>query len=372
MGAATFCSSKEGNIKITFLSFYSGRVNRGVETFTHELANNLVDLGNEVTVYQAGEKSDGSRYKIIRPYIVVDWSHKIRTNTVFRKLLSDYWSLKIFQFTIKVVSGLMRKDVDIVIPLNGGWQSVIIRIFSFFKGAKVIISGQSGPGYDDKFNLFTFPDAFVGLTDYQSKWAKKVNSKVRVEKIPNGIDIEKFSLKDSLIKTRLKKPIVLIVSALVAIKRIDLTIKAVAKTNASLLIVGDGELRDGLEVLAQKLIPDRFEFAKYDYQDMPKVYPVANVFAFSTQPWESFGIVMLEAMANNIPVVASDDPIRHEIVSDAGIVVDVENTEAYAKALQKALGKKWGNIPRTRAKEFSWDLIAEKYNNLFKSLLNAN
>jgi len=73
-------------------------------------------------------------------------------------------------------------------------------------------------------------------------------------------------------------------------------------------------------------------------------------------------------MATGLPVVATNDPIRHEIVGDAGILVDPTNTEEYAEALQKALDTNWGNKPRKQAEKFSWDEIAEKYDNLFKEL----
>ena len=37
-------------MKIAFLSFYSGEVYRGVETFVHELGNRLVQMGHEVVI----------------------------------------------------------------------------------------------------------------------------------------------------------------------------------------------------------------------------------------------------------------------------------------------------------------------------------
>ena len=43
-------------MKIAFLSFYSGVVYRGVETFVHELANRLHNSGHNITVYQFGAK----------------------------------------------------------------------------------------------------------------------------------------------------------------------------------------------------------------------------------------------------------------------------------------------------------------------------
>ncbi len=98
------------------------------------------------------------------------------------------------------------------------------------------------------------------------------------------------------------------------------------------------------------------------------MYRSADLFTFSTVPWESFGIVLVEAMASGLPVVATDDPIRREIVGDAGLFVDPIDTDAYAAAIQKALDTDWGNKPRLQAEKFSWDKIAKQYETLFNSL----
>ncbi len=360
-------------MKIAFISFYSGQVNRGVETYAHELANRLEGLGNEVTVYQGGKKKTDAIYKVKTIARPINWSEKSGDNTFLRKLFLDYRSLQIALFSVEVVSDMIRQDYDIVVPLNGGWQALFIKLVTLLKGIKMVVSGQSGPGRDDKFNLFMFPSAFIGFTDFQCKWAKGVNGYVRIEKIPNGVDTTKFNKNGSKIKTKLKHPIVLISAALVPIKRIDLTIQAVAKLeNVSLLIAGDGELKTELEKLGNQLLPGRFEIRKFSYDQMPKVYRQADVFAFSTQSWESFGIVILEALATNVPVVVSDDPIRKEIIGNAGYTVNVSDIGKYSEALNKSIIKKWNNIPVDRATRYSWDIIADKYNKLFQSLTNEN
>jgi glycosyltransferase involved in cell wall biosynthesis len=184
--------------------------------------------------------------------------------------------------------------------------------------------------------------------------------------ISNGVDLKKFSV----IKSK-PENIVLSVGAFTVAKRHDLTIRAVEKLeNTKLIIVGGGgdkkqEITDlGLKTLGK----DGFEVVSITHDKMPEIYKKADVLAFPTVPWESFGIAMVEAMATGLPVVATNDPIRHEIVGDAGILVDPTNTEEYAEALQKALDTNWGNKPRKQAEKFSWDEIAEKYDNLFKEL----
>jgi len=351
-------------MKIAFLSFYSGVVARGVETYVHELANGLTDLGNEVTVYQDGKKLDGAKYKTVTIPVNVDWSKK-GSYTPF----VNYYALKVKKFTGKVLNQI-DKDTDLIFPTNGQWQSLLCSIWAKKNKKKIVISGQSGPGMDDRINILTFPNAFVGLTEFQCKWAKKANKFVNVQNIPNGVDLKEFAPGKGNIKLNVKNPVILCVAALEDWKRQDLAIRAVSKLkDASLVLVGKGDQKEYLEKLGKELLPGRFEIMSFDHKDMPGVYKTADIFTFPTIPWESFGIVMVEAMATNLPVVATDDPIRREIVGGAGILVDPTNTEVYAKALQKALDTNWGDKPRMQAEKFSWDEIAKKYEDLFKTFV---
>lgn len=351
-------------MKIVFLSFYSGELYRGVETFIHELANRLILFGNDIAVYQNGPTVPGARYVTKTIGLDVDWKHK-KSYAHF----TNYYSLRIRDFTKQVLKDI-GKDTDIIFPTNGDWETLFCSLWAKWHRKKVIISGQSGPGADDKINLFTFPDAFVALTEFQKKWAKRANPFVRIEKIPNGVDIVKFSKNAVPIKTNLQRPIILSVAAFDPWKRLDLTIKALAKLDkGSLLLVGRGEKEKELKALGESLLGGRFQILSFPHQEMPGVYAAADLFAYPTVPWESFGIVLVEAMANNLAVVANDDPIRREIVGDAGFFVDPTDADGYARVLEKALNTNWGNKPRQQAEKFSWDKIAEKYEEIFRSLI---
>jgi glycosyltransferase involved in cell wall biosynthesis len=169
----------------------------------------------------------------------------------------------------------------------------------------------------------------------------------------------------------LKKPIVLAVGAFTEQKRMDLVIRAVAKLdNTSLLIVGGGgDLKDEINDLGIKTLgKERFATMTVPFEQMPEVYRTADVFTLASASSESFGNVLVEAMASGVPVVATDDPARREIVGDAGILVNPENSDEYAASLKRAMETAWGERPRKQAEKFSWDIISEKYEELFKEL----
>lgn len=355
-------------MKIAFLSLFNDKVDRGAETFVKEVASRLV-VDNEVTVFQAGLQKSNLGYFVKQVKLNGDFNKEAEHMSLAKRFFLDYWSIKVFIFTLKLLPELWKNKFDVVIPINGGWQPALVRLVTWGYGGKMVISGQSGKGWDDLNNLWSFPDLFVALSRNARDWAKRTNPFVKSIIIPNGVDLDKFTPSGEKLKTNLKLPIVLCVGALTSGKRIDLAIKAVSRTNASLLIVGSGSARGPLKELANKMLRNRFEIISLPYEDMPKAYRIAQVFTLPSKSYHSFEIVLVEAMAAGLPVVANNDPIRREIVGKAGILVDPENVEGYAKAIKSVLSKNWKSIPRDQAQRFNWDSIALNYKKQFQLIV---
>lgn len=307
-------------MRILFINKYQNKVFRGAETFVYELSRRL-SKNHEVDV------------------------------------ISDvnYFSL-------------LNKKYDVIIPTNGRWQVILIRKIAWLTGAKMIVSGQSGIGWDDRVNLYTFPNVFITLSSKALNWARKVNPFVKSVYIPNGVDLDKFKIGNKGTKT------ILAVGAATKQKRLDLVIKAVAKLEGINLLIasGGGDMIEEVKRMGKEILGKRFEMVSVPFDKMPGIYERADVFTLPSSSSESFGNVLVEAMASNLPAVATDDPIRREIVGDAGLFVDPTDTDEYAKALQKALDTNWAGGPRKQAEKFSWDEIAKSYNQLFAELRIKN
>jgi len=139
----------------------------------------------------------------------------------------------------------------------------------------------------------------------------------------------------------------------------------------SLLILGGDRDQGMVTALAEKLLGrERFMLMKVSPAEIPKFYRNSDLFTLPSNEFEAFGIVYLEALASGLPVVATDDALRKEIIRDAGILVNPEDIDVYAKALEKALKTDWGDKPRNQAKKFSWDKVVKKYESLFQELTN--
>jgi glycosyltransferase involved in cell wall biosynthesis len=328
-------------MKIAILNIYHGLVDRGAETFVKEISQRLAK-DHEVKIF-SGKRIPPGR-----------WPHLWR-------FFLDPQGLVIALFTLRCLRAIWREKYKVVIPLNGGWQAGLVRLITWLYGGKVVVSGQSGMGWDDINNLWSFPNVFIALSSAAADWARKVNPFVKVIYIPNGVDLKKF-------KPGKRTKLVLCVGALTSQKRIDLVIRAVARTKSlKLLVVGDGGLKNKIVNLGVRLLGDRFKLMKFPYAEMPEVYRKAGVFTLPSLPSEAFGNVLVEAMAANLPVVATDDPVRREIVGEAGLFIDPTDPQQYCANLIRALETDWGNKPREQVEKFDWDKIANQFKDLIES-----
>lgn len=336
-------------LKIAFFSLTQNFTQRGAETFVGELSKRL-EKNYEVTIITQNKP------------LLKRWPFLWR-------LYIDPQGLQVLWFTIKNSPKVLKEKYNIVISLNGGWQVLLLRLATLLSGGKLIISGQSGKGWDDRVNLWSFPNCFIAISTRLMNWAKGVNPFVRVKYIPNGVDIDKFKPVGERINFNLEKPIILCVGALTHEKRVELAIKAVSKMQkGSLVVVGEGPLKEKLLNLGNKFLGTRFTLTSADFSEIQKYYRGADLFTLPSPWFRSFEIVIVEAMASNLPVVVNDDPIRVEIVGHGGLLVNPENEAEYVKALEKALSLNWGTEPRKQAEKFSWDIVAERYEELFLEL----
>jgi glycosyltransferase involved in cell wall biosynthesis len=135
--------------------------------------------------------------------------------------------------------------------------------------------------------------------------------------------------------------------------------------DTSLVIVGGkGWPYERLFQQVQDLgLRDRVCFAGYvEDVDLPAVYNLACAFVFPSL-YEGFGIPPLEAMACGVPVIAADNSSLPEVVGDAGLLIDAQDTEALAHALSQLLGdsalcQKLVDRGLARAKQFTWERAA--------------
>lgn len=142
------------------------------------------------------------------------------------------------------------------------------------------------------------------------------------------------------------------------------------------MVVGDGPARADLERKAREgRCGEKVAFLGAR-RDVPQLLQAMDLFAFPSL-WEGFGTSLVEAMAGEVPVVASDLPSVREIIPDEryGLLVPPQDVNALARAILES----WrdGAFRQSRvaaAKErafqyFSLSKVTEAYEGLFQELL---
>lgn len=350
-------------MKLAIVNFYQDQNLRGGETFVEALKNNLSPKV-ETVIYSA--KSEES--PLPPQWSVLHHRHPLRY------LFLDLPKIYELIFTLKIIPKILKQKPDLIMPCNSGWQALILSVLAKIIGAKLVISGQSGPGWDDRWNLFVKPDLFIALTKFNQSWAQKAALwQTKIIYIPNGVDLKLFKPTGPKIKLDLKGKVIAVIAANSPSKRIDLTIKAVSMLkNASLLLIGDGELKEKIDQLANKTLgKDRFLHLVLPHSEIPKYLRSADIFTMVSETSESFGIVYLEALACGLGIITRDDPSRREIIADAGLFVkNPEDPKEYALVLQKALQQDWSTKSIARTKNYLWSNIAADYERNFNLLLD--
>jgi len=145
-----------------------------------------------------------------------------------------------------------------------------------------------------------------------------------------------------------------------------------------LVICGDGPDRLRLEsfVKSNNMAKSVEFLGRVPYEKVPEIFNEASIFIFPTL-YEPFGLVAVEAMATELPVIASNVGALPEIVDDkCGILVPPKDDKQLAEAIElliddEKLRTEMGKYGRQKVKNmFSWKKNAEQTLNAYNEILD--
>ncbi|UBX52503.1 glycosyltransferase [Acinetobacter pseudolwoffii] len=175
----------------------------------------------------------------------------------------------------------------------------------------------------------------------QSLIQKGAFSPDNLHTVYNGVDLNKFN-KLVLHQQQKDKVKILAVGRFSEAKDYPNLLHAIAilrdqtNTEFHLEIAGDGELRPILEALIQKLRLEQQVTLLGKRADIPDLLCQADIFVLASV-FEGLPTVVLEAMACQCYVIATDCGGTSEIMGDTGQLVPIKNSQALADAMQRAL-----------------------------------
>ena len=212
----------------------------------------------------------------------------------------------------------------------------------------------------------------------------------KVEIIEPGVDLNLFKPQNKNDSKKLlglnNEPVLLYVGRIDPIKGLSVLIEAMNllnyKDRPKLLVIGDNNqsnptMLNVLEIIERyELQEDVVFIGATEQPNLPLYYNAADICVIPSH-YESFGLVALEAMACNTPVIGTKVPGLESIITDQinGLLIIPNSPKILAEKIKLLISDK--NLSKLisinglkKSKEMTWDSTAEKMTYLYRSLIN--
>jgi len=140
----------------------------------------------------------------------------------------------------------------------------------------------------------------------------------------------------------------------------------------TLSLAGEGENLEKIKNLVKKNhLENRVKFLGF-VKDIKKVYQTHDIFILSSN-WEGFGLVVVEAMAASLPVVASNVTGLKEVVGEAGLLFEKGNEKELAKKIKllgenRIIREEYISKGKKQVKKYDIKMLAAETIKLYKQL----
>jgi phosphatidylinositol alpha-mannosyltransferase len=189
--------------------------------------------------------------------------------------------------------------------------------------------------------------------------------------IPNGVEYARYSVGKPKEVLESIKPFVLFLGRAESRKGYPVLIDAMkilrAEHDIGLVVAGPSR--------PDFLPPWAHYIGTVSEEDKPNVYASADLYCAPSLGGESFGVVLLEAMAAGVPVVCSDLHAYVEAAGGAAVHARVAEPADFAEKLalvltDRRLQSELREKGRERAKQFDWDLLSERVREVYEAALS--
>ncbi|MBU1131512.1 glycosyltransferase family 4 protein [Patescibacteria group bacterium] len=308
---------------------------------------------------------------------------------------------KYLYFVLAYFKGLklyQHHRYQIIWAMMANYAGLAALLFKWSHNVKYLLTLQSGDS--DEFihqrtwfwqplykQIYKQADYIQAISRWLENRAKSYGYQGKIDVVPNGVDIAKFSQeitqeeKEELLSQSGIGPndkVIITVSRLVEKNGIGDLIESIKYLDEryKLLIIGTGKLEENLKLKTEELkLTDRVIFAgQKSHNELYKYLKISDVFIRPSLT-EGFGNVFIEAMAAGLPVIATYVGGLKDFLIDGetGLVCQANNPQSIASQVKKLaaseeLRKKIINQGLLEAAKYNWNDISFKINSIFKNL----
>ncbi len=343
----------------------------GAERITIDLAEKMVQLENTVAVIFL----DGEQLISTSKNIIV-------YNLNMKKTLFGFIN------ALDKARKIIRDFKPDVVHANMFHAIIFSRILRLFIKIPLLICTEHSNNYHGKIRktLEYSTDFLSDLNTNVSQLAtdyfveSKVFSKSKSIAMYNGVDMNRFCKnRNGKIRTQLNVSnedfVFINVSRFNEAKDHKTLLKAFSivykkEPNAKLLLVGDGELRSEIQMQIRDLYLSDSVILVGIQQNTQDYYNASNCFVLSSA-YEGFGLVLVEAMACELPVISTDCGGTKEIVADINNLVPVKSPELLAEKMLEVMNysseqiEYIGKLNRQCVEKFDLEKITSIWENLY-------
>jgi phosphatidyl-myo-inositol alpha-mannosyltransferase len=380
-------------VKVALVSPYDLGVPGGVQSHVEQLATELARLGDTVTVLGPGSQARDATPAPDRTDAHLTWlglgrSHAIPFNGSLAPIALDP------RVGRRVGRALRDIDPD-VIHVHEPMVPTVGPAAVWSKAAPVVATFHAWSDRAGAYRLarpvarrlLTHVAVRIAVSDaaasYHAGALGVPAGSFRV--VPNGVDAARFGDATPLASVHEPtRPTLLFVGRLEHRKGLEQLVRAFTllraeRSDLRLLVVGDGPERARCEqLLPARLRADVRFLGRVAQDELPGCYAAADVYVSPALGGESFGIVLLEAMAAGTPVVASDIPGYRTVVTDGvdGRLVAPGDPRSLAVAIgalldAPALRRALAAEGRRRAARADWSVVAATLRSSYVDALRA-
>lgn len=192
--------------------------------------------------------------------------------------------------------------------------------------------------------------------------------------IPNGIDLSIYKTSKAKLTSTKKRKTLLFIGRLERRKGVNCLLEAYGllsdrRSDVELIIAGDGPDREKLENAAREMELPHVKFLGFVSEaEKLRLLASADLFCAPALYGESFGIVLLEAMASGLVTVAGNNPGYASVMQELGSIslVNPKDSEEFARRMEVLLydvelRKLWQKWAKSYVKQFSYTTIVDQY-----------